>query len=125
MALTLKEARKKVGMTQVELCRKAGIHQSDLSNYERNHLVPPQKIRKNIKDVLGVDAIDWYGGGDLNEVEVCQMCDTIKVVSRRIGYRKALELLASLPPDSIRAYVASVGPGEPLLPPGVKDEEEK
>ena len=123
MPLSLKEARKKAGLTQVELCRKIGIYQPDLSNYERGHTVPSGKVRKDIKDVLGVETIDWYSGEeDLNTNEVYEMCETLKVVSRRIGYRKALELLSSLSPDMIRTYVASLHPDneEKLFPPGIE-----
>lgn len=58
---TLKQWREFKGITQIELGRQAGMHATQISQYERGVNVPTKKNRKKLADVLKlqVDDIDW------------------------------------------------------------------
>lgn len=49
------EAREKLGITQVELAKRAGIYQPDLSDIERANKNPSLSTIKKIADGLGMD----------------------------------------------------------------------
>ena len=50
----IREARKRAGMNQKMLASLVGIYQPQLSNYERNLIVPTKPILIRISDALGV-----------------------------------------------------------------------
>lgn len=49
----LKEARKAAGLTQVELSRKTGLSQQDISSIERGDREPTASTLRKLADALG------------------------------------------------------------------------
>lgn len=49
----LKEARKAAGLTQVELSRKTGLSQPDISSIERGDRDPTASTLRKLADALG------------------------------------------------------------------------
>ena len=49
----LKEARKAAGLTQVELSRKTGMSQQDISSIERGDRDPTASTLRKLADALG------------------------------------------------------------------------
>ena len=110
MKTTLKDARIKARLPQMDLARRVNIHQPILSNYERGGVIPPENVRKRIESVLNQE-IDWNNGTpELSKAEVSQMLRTLEIISNRIGYREALEMVVSMSPDTIRKLMASILP---------------
>ena len=51
--MKLKEARKSAGITQVELSRKTGMSQQDISSIERGDRDPTATTLRKLADALG------------------------------------------------------------------------
>jgi predicted transcriptional regulator len=56
---TLREARKRQGLTQTELSRLTGIYQPNLQVIEAGKVIAQRKSRARIEKVLG--KLDWVG----------------------------------------------------------------
>jgi len=71
--MDLKTARKKTGITQMELSEKSGIHQPHISIIEQGKIFPTTETRKKIEKAIKTK-IDWIstrlqkGGRNLNFV---------------------------------------------------------
>ena len=134
--MKLRDARKRSGFSQVNLASLLGVNQSLISQWENNVTCPSAYYRQKIDDLLRVK-VDW--------IEEFAPLDTVegKALLRFAGYlyqegdfgsaaelffspkvyevRQLLKLKGFLPRD----YKPESELGEkPLLPPGVKDEEE-
>ena len=59
----LKEARKKIGYTQMDIAKKLGITNGALSGYERNYRDPDTEMLKRIANLYGVST-DYLLKGD-------------------------------------------------------------
>lgn len=56
--LRIKKARKKSGLTQLQLAKKVGINREYLSRIENNHSAPSLDLLKRIANVLGISIKD-------------------------------------------------------------------
>lgn len=56
--LRIKKARKKSGLTQLQLAKKVGINREYLSRIENNHSDPSLDLLKRIANVLGISIKD-------------------------------------------------------------------
>lgn len=59
--MTLREARLRAGMTQVQLAEAMGVNQTAVSNWELGVTEPPARRAQRIEEVIGVPrgSIDW------------------------------------------------------------------
>lgn len=59
---TIKELRKKQGLSREELAMKLGLAASTVGNYENGYRLPSLPIAKRIADIFGVglDDIDFF-----------------------------------------------------------------
>ena len=62
----VKEYRQQLGLSQVELARKARIAQSNLSAIERGRLLPWDRAKKSLCRVLGVAESRLFPSGQKN-----------------------------------------------------------
>ncbi|WP_213974945.1 helix-turn-helix domain-containing protein [Tepidanaerobacter acetatoxydans] len=56
--LKIKKARKKVGLTQLQLAKKVGINREYLSRIENNHSNPSLELLREIANALEVSVKD-------------------------------------------------------------------
>ena len=56
--MNLKEARFKKKYTQFDISLKTGIHQSQISHFEKGYLVPSADMKKKLNKALGTK-LDW------------------------------------------------------------------
>ena len=96
----LKLTRQKRGLSQQELALKAGIHQKNISKYEKDDVIPSAITLKSIADILEVSA-DYLLG---NETENTSIKD--------IGLLKQFKDVDSMPDkdkttimDVLNAYI--------------------
>jgi transcriptional regulator with XRE-family HTH domain len=64
MENNLREYRQRLGITQVELSRKARIAPPNLSAIERGRLLPWDKAKESLCRVLGVTEEELFPDGD-------------------------------------------------------------
>jgi len=135
--MKLKDARKRSGLSQVNLASHLGVNQSLISQWENNVTCPSAYYRQKIDKLLKVK-VDW-----VEEFTPLDMVEG-KALLRFAGYlyekgdfgsaaelffnpkvydvRQLLKLKGFIPVD----YRPESELGEkPLLPPGVKEEEEE
>lgn len=56
--LRIKKARKKAGLTQLQLAKKVGINREYLSRIENNHSSPSLELLRKIANVLEISVKD-------------------------------------------------------------------
>lgn len=67
MGDTIKKYRKLKGLTQKELGEKIGRTQRTIQAYEKNEVVPPLTIIKNLANILGISNYELMQGGSPDE----------------------------------------------------------
>lgn len=67
--MDLKEARFKKGLTQYDISKDSGVHQSRISLIERGYVFPTLKERRKIAETLdvGIEDIDWNEKTEVSE----------------------------------------------------------
>lgn len=63
----LKEARKKLGKTGLEVCMDTGIRRSALANYESDLRVPRDRIKMILSDYYGLTVDYLFFDGDATD----------------------------------------------------------
>jgi len=54
MSVTLREARKRAGLTQEQLANKSGVDQTSISRLETTHSQPTDETRERLAKALGI-----------------------------------------------------------------------
>ena len=67
MGDTIKKYRKLKGLTQKELGEKIGRTQRTIQAYEKNEVLPPLTIIKNLANILGISNYELMQGGSPDE----------------------------------------------------------
>ena len=67
--MDLKETRFKKGLTQYDISKNSGVHQSRISLIERGYVFPTLKERRKIAKALdiGIEDIDWNEKSKVSE----------------------------------------------------------
>lgn len=88
----IKLARKKAGLTQVELGKKLGVTSAAISQFERTNANPTFETLDKIADALGVDVWELYEGYGLKPARhngyfgTAYLDDKLKQLGYSIGY---------------------------------------
>lgn len=64
----IRENRRKMGLTQIELAKALNISQASLSGYETGRIEPDVKTMRKMSDLFGV-TLDELFGDQINDVE--------------------------------------------------------
>lgn len=106
----IKTHRKRMGMTQDELARKAGYtDRSSIAKIEKGVVDLPQSKIEQFAKIFGVTASELMGW-DQNKDEVQQNNDLIALVVARMHtepeFSKAVETLYNMDSDKVRGLLA-------------------
>lgn len=78
LAERIKQARKKAGLTQVNLARKLGIAYPTLNKYERGHRIPDASLLNRMANILGCSP-GWLLSGEGSSTGAQQVSDMVAV----------------------------------------------
>ena len=94
----LKEARERLGMTQVEVAKRAGLSRQTYGNYESGKREPDIETLLRLSKVLGV-TVDWLIQGDADLEESRRKYQSNAVEMMRMSLEDQIEKLKSLDDD--------------------------
>lgn len=93
----MKNARKKIKLSQSELAKKAKLSRISIGNYERGDRTPNIETAKKIADALEISVSDLTGWKYFDEVVNNKLSAEVKSLEAMIGYLKAIGYTVEIP----------------------------
>lgn len=102
-ASKLKNARKKIGITEQSLAEKVGIHVTNIVKYENSKANPRNDVLEKLATVLNTD-LQYLVKDDCEKNEIVNKADSLTVVIEEA--RNKIAELAQVSPDKVNIQVS-------------------